>query len=230
MTDITNWDYYYKVCYNLKTPVTTNLLYTPRINPTRNIMCMVWDEKEPYQIENIRLTKELIDFFFERELTHLELFQKFVWAPKLLDVDKKERRIFIEWSGETFNNIITDSTRNLDKEYPDWQEQIFNILKDIVSNGYYKMALYPHCFFADENNQVKTFDFYSCLLAKERYIARKNIEGLIGDQSGGRFDHATVDDKIDFEIFFKNTLKEHLGNTWINNPFPRFYKELFPND
>ena len=171
MIDTNGWEYFYKVDYRGGHKVTTNMLYTPMTNSENTLMCMLWDETHPYQVENTRLTKELVDFFFERELVHLTKFQEFDWAAKLIDIDRNERKIFIEFTGETFNDILSNPDRSLDLECPNWKEQIFKILQDIVSLGYYKMALYPHCFFL-VNGQVKTFDFYSCIIKEERYIKK----------------------------------------------------------
>jgi hypothetical protein len=218
-----NWNYFYKIVDGR--PNTTNLLYTPLVNSTQDIMCMWWNEASPYQ-ENTRLTSDLVNFFFEREVKYLTTFQGKPWAPKLLEVDLQNRKIFIEWNKETLNTIIFTPERNLDKECPNWKEQIFEILKDILNLGYYKMALYPHCFFIDTNGNIKTFDMYSTIERDNPFIERKLIEGMIGEQSQGRFDDSTSSGVVNFEIFFKITLTDHLRKTWPDNPFPNFYKRL----
>lgn len=225
MIDTTDWKYFYKQDPIDKIRCATNLLYSPLVNPEGTIMCMLWDENCDYQKENKRLTRELIEFFFERELKYLEFFQKYDWAPKIIEIDKPNRKIFIEWNKETCNDIVYTDNRDLNQECPDWEDQLFIILKDIVEAGYYKMALYPHCFFLDKNNKLKTIDFYSCLSKDERYLERKKIAGMLGAESNIRFDEATTDGLIDFEMFFKRALSTHLK--WPGDPFPKFYKRLF---
>ena len=225
MIDTTNWKYYYKQDPIDKIRCATNLLYTPLINPEGNIMCMLWDETSEYQKENTRLTKELVDFFFEREVKYLEIFQGYSWAPSIIEIDKENKKIFIEWNVETCNDIVYTDSRDIDKECSDWEPQLFNILKDVVSAGYYKMALYPHCFYLDKNNKLKTFDFYSCISHEERYLEKAKIEGMLGQGSRTRFDEVTSDGLIDFEMFFKRTLSTHVK--WPGDPFPKFYKRLF---
>jgi hypothetical protein len=226
MIDTSNWDYGYKISRGEQ--CTTNMLYTPLINPERTIMCMVWDEQHPYQKDNTRLTTELVNFFFEREVKYLTMFQDRPWCPKIIEIDLENRKIFVEWNKESVNNIIFTDGRSLDIECPDWKEQIFVILNDIVTSGYYKMALYPHCFFIDQRGKIKTIDFYGCLSAKERYLERKKIEGMIGKESGDRFDAVTDNQgMLDFEKFFKHTVKVHLANAWPDNPFPDYYKRIY---
>lgn len=229
MIDTSNWKYFYKLdpCGSY---IPTNLLYTPLVNEDKSAMCMVWDEHSPYQLDNDRLDKELIDFFFNREVKYLKVFENKSWAPKIIDIDEANRKICIEWNKDTLNRSIYDPTRSLEQDCPDWKEQIYSIIKDIVDCGYYKMALYPHCFFADTQGKLKTFDFYSVVPMNEKYLEKKRIEGMIGWRSVARFDEATTDGIIDFEVFFKNTVKNHLGNAWPNNPFPDYYKRLFPNE
>jgi hypothetical protein len=149
--------------------------------------------------------------------------QSYAWAPRLLSIDGN--KIYIEFNKETLNHILLTPGRSLDEECPNWKEQIFNIIKDIYDAGYYKVALYPHCFFL-KDGIIKTIDFYSCVGIDERYIDRKNLEGMIGEQSHDRFNLATVGDRIDFKKFFEITMTEFLGNTWKDNPFPEFYKRL----
>lgn len=221
-----SWKYFYKLSTDNQT---TNMLYTALVNEEENTFCMLWDETSPYQHgSNDRLTKDLVDFFFEREVKYLSKFQNKNWAVKIKEIDLKNRKIFIEWNSNTLHRIINDPLKDLSILCPDWKDQIFNILKDITDEGLYKMALYPHCFFLDNNNTIKTFDFYSCLEVKERFLPREKINGIIGKGSGMRFDEATTEDNcIDFDIFFKNTLQNHLGNTWPDNPFPEFYQKLY---
>jgi hypothetical protein len=89
------------------------------------------------------------------------------------------------------------------------------------------MALYPHCFFLDKDNRLKTFDFYACVEINDPYIERSKIAGMIGSESVGRFDSATQNGIIDFSIFFKHTLLTHLNASWPDNPFPEHYKKLY---
>lgn len=223
--DISNWNYFYKIDPSMGVRCETNLLYTPIVNTSQDIMCMHWDINSPYQTENRRLTVELMDFFFEREIKYLEIFKNYTWAPKIYNIDRDNKKIFIEWNNETCNDIIYDNSRDINIEYPDWKEQLFVILNDIVKDGYYKMALYPHCFFFDKNKKLKAFDFYSTLHHSERFIEKKKIAGMLGPESSLRFDEATTDGIIDFEIFFKRTLMVHLK--WPSDPLPEFYKRIF---
>jgi hypothetical protein len=220
---MTEWKPFYKIRNGIYS--TTNLLYAPLVNPEGNIMCMDWSIDNTYHENNTQRTPELIDFFFDREIRYLNIFKEYEWAPNIIDINDK--KIYIEWNKETLNTLLFVHKIPVDAVCHDWKDQQYTILKDLRDAGYYKMALYPHCFFLDKNNQLKTFDFYGCVEIANPFIERKQIEGIIGNESGNRFDSVTKDGVIDFSIFFKNTLLTHLGTTWPDNPFPSHYKRLY---
>lgn len=218
-----DWTYLYKMDYINRQDVTTNMLYTPMVSPDGSTLCMIWDDQNPYQAESKNLTPDLMNFCFEREVKHLTIMQKFPWAPKLISIEGN--RIYIEFNKETLNHILMTPGRSLDVECPDWKDQIFNIIKDIMNEGYYKVALYPHCFYV-KDGIIKTIDFYSCVGIEERYIERQHLEGMIGVDSNDRFNMSTINDRVDFKQFFEITMTQHLGKNWKDNPFPEFYRRL----
>lgn len=225
MIDTSTWQYFYKLAYTDGLRTETNLIYTPLVNLEGTIMCMKFDEHSPYLEENKGISKTIVDFFFEREVKYLTKFQSYPWAPKIIDIDLINRCIYIEFNTNTLNHLIM-TNHLLDDECPDWKDQIFTILQDFNQAGFYKMALYPHCFYLGDDNKIKTFDFYSCVDKEDSLIERDKIEGIIGKESTERFDNSTVDGMIDFNIFFKITVLNHLSKTWFDNPFPEFYKRL----
>lgn len=219
-----NWSY----CYKIKNgqQETTNLLYTPLKNDLGDTLCMKW-AIDDYQKDNENLDQDLIDFFFDREVRYLNTFQDRLWAPQIQHIDTENKKIFLEWNNESINSIINDPNRDLDRECTDWRNQIFNILDDVDRSGYYKLALYPHCFFINKDGIIKTIDFYSVIEKDYPFIERKIIEGMIGKDSTGRFDQATDSGIVNFKTFFEITMTSHLGKTWLkDNPFPEFYRRL----
>lgn len=219
--------YYYKIDPEYNSRVGNNMLYTPTMNG--GIMCIHYDHKSEYQKYKSRpdFTEELLDFFFKREVKYLNLFRDFSWAPKILNIDTANKKIYIEFPGETLNDIVYTPGRDIKKEVPDYKQQISNIIKDIFDAGYYKMSLYPHCFFVD-NGTVRTYDFYACVDRSDPYLSKDRLKGMMGDDSAKRFEEATVGDMINFDYFFKRILSTHVK--WPDNFFPEIYERLFPND
>lgn len=221
-----NWSYCYKIKDGQLDP--TNMLYTPLKDETGQTLCMSWDATDPYILaENKNITQDLVDFFFDREVKYINIFKDRNWAPEIKEIDIVNKKIFLEWNVESINAIVNDPARDLNVECPTWKDQILAILKEISDAGYYKMALYPHCFFINKEGIIKTIDFYSVIEKDNPFIERRLIQGMIGEDSTGRFDNATTGQVVDFSLFFKNTMLNHLGKTWFrDNPFPEIYRTI----
>lgn len=226
--NIDRWKYYYKLSPEGE-PWTSNLLYTPRMNNDGSVMVMSWNAAEEYQITDYPrpyYTQELVDFFYERELKYIKLFQDRIWAPKLIDIDYNRKLIFLEWNLGTCNNIL-NSGKNLNDFCSNWKEQMFEILDDLLLSGYYKMSLYPHCYFIDKEGILKTFDFYATVEKINPYIKFSKIEGMVGRDSVQRFENAKEGDSINFEIFFKDTIKNYIK--WPNDALNEYSRTRFKN-
>lgn len=223
----TNWKYYYKLNFE-GSKTESNLLYTPTVNDEGTIMCMHYRIDKDYRNNTPNeLTQKLVDWFFEREVRFLKEFQHLSCTPEVYHIDYTDQKIFIEWNKETLSQIVHDPKRSLDDEIPNWKEQLAFIFKEFNLSKHYKLTLYPHCFFLDKNNNIKTFDFYPVIPHSERYIERDIIEGVIGENSMQRFDQCTVDGKIDFNLFHKVTVKEYINDYWSPNPFISAYQEVY---
>jgi len=228
--DNTDWNYYLKLNYdgNLRE---TNLLYTPTMNADGNVLCMHYCIDYDYR-DNVpeKLTKELVDWFFEREVRFLKELQHLPQTPKIYDIDHLNQKIYIEWNTETLSQILYDSNRSLDEEIPNWKEQVYTLIKDFRDVGYYKLSLYPHCFFVTKDKKIKTIDYYAVIPHNERFIERSVIEGVIGKIGADRFDNSTTEDGLlDFKKFFEITANEYLSSYWPDGVFSKIFKELYLN-
>ncbi len=225
------WKPFYKINPEDNNLIETNLIYTPLVSPAGDRFCMSFDVNSTYQNEELAhwlperpyYTSEMVKFFFEREVKYITALRDFDWAPRNIEIDYQDQKICFDWSGETCNNIIY-SGRNIQEVCPDWQGQMRTIIKDIVSAGYYKTSLYPHCYFID-NGKLRTFDFYGCVDQKYPYVELSKIKGMIGETSTPRFASATEGDLLNIEILFKEALQHYIK--WPGDPLPEFYKEIF---
>jgi hypothetical protein len=228
MTDTSSWYYYYKLNPDGK-PHSSNMLYTPRVNQERTIMCMHYCTDLIYRSgEDTHVNADLIQWFFDREVKFLNQLSHLKTTPDVYDIDLKNRKIFIEWNKETLSQILFTPGRDLDNELPNWQEQIRDFLIVTKENKFWKMALYPHCFYISKDNMLKTIDYYSLVPFEEQFIERKIIEGVIGKHGAYRFDQSTNEQGfIDFKKFFEITVTKHLSMTWPNAIFANVFKEIY---
>lgn len=230
MTDTGNWGYYYKLNPD-GTPTDSNMLYTPRVNAEQNVMCMHYCTDIEYRNGGTVINEDLLQWFFEREVKFLNELSHLKTTPKVYEVDTANRKVFIEWNKETFSQIIFDNSRNLDNEIPNWQEQIRDFLISTKENNFYKMAMYPHCFYISKDGVLKTIDYYSVVPYEERFIERKIIQGIIGPEGAYRFDESTDDTGyIDFKKFFEITVTRHLPRYWPNTLFGDIFNEIYNDE
>lgn len=226
-----NWKPFYKIDASDGKLIETNLIYTPLISPSGNTFCMHFDHTNAYQTTELQswlpsrphYTKEMVKFFFDREVKYLTVFKDRYWAPNDIIIDSDEQKIYFSWPGESCNTIIY-SNRVLEDYCIDWKEQMFTILKDIVNLGYVKVSLYPHCYFIDKG-VLKTFDFYGCAELNNPMVNIKDINGMIGNLSGPRFETATSNDVLNIEILFKEALSTYVK--WPDDILPKIYNQLF---
>jgi hypothetical protein len=229
MTDTTNWDYYHKL-NPTGTPHPSNLLYTPRVNPEQTVLCAHYCIDPAYRPrETIQVTEELVDWFFKRDVKFLKELSHLKTTPELYDIDYDNRKIFMEWNKETLSQVLFTPGRDLDAEVPNWKAQMKDFFISTKANNFWKVSLYPNCFFISKNGQLKTIDNYAVIPYEERFIERKIIEGIIGKDGAYRFDLST-DEKgfIDFKKFFEITITKHLQEkSWGNTVFADIFKEVY---
>ena len=229
MTDTTNWSYYYKLNPS-GTPHSSNLLYTPRVNPEQTVMCAHYCADQIYrQNETTVVSEELIEWFFYRDVKFLNQLSYLKTTPVVYDVDTTNRKIFMEWNKETLSQILFTPGRDLDKELPDWKEQMKEFFISTKENKFWKLSLYPNCFFISKDGGLKAIDNYAIVPYEERFIERKIIEGIIGKNGAYRFDHSTDENGyIDFKKFFEITITKHLQEkSWNNTVFTEIFKEVY---
>jgi len=173
--------------------------------------------------------EDLVDWFFKRDVNFLKKLSHLKTTPELYDVDYENRKIFMEWNKETLSQVLFTSSRDLDIEVPNWKDQMKDFFVSTKANNFWKVSLYPNCFFISKDGQLKTIDNYAIIPYEERFIERKIIEGIIGKDGAYRFDHAT-DEKgfIDFKKFFEITITKHLKEkSWGNTVFSDIFEEVY---
>ena len=229
MADLADWEYYYKLNPN-GSQWASNLLYTPKVNPEQTVMCAHYCidlEYRPH--ENTSVPEDLVDWFFKRDVKFLKKLSYLKTTPELYDIDYKNRKIFMEWNKETLSQVLFTPGRNLDIEVPNWKEQMKDFFISTKTNNFWKVSLYPNCFFISKDGQLKTIDNYAVIPYEEQFIERKIIEGIIGKDGAYRFDHST-DEKgfIDFKKFFEITITKHQKEkSWVNTVFSDIFEEVY---
>jgi hypothetical protein len=182
--------------------------YEPLISPDRKVFCANYDWQNKYQrtYESRELyTAEVCDWFFENEVYHLLKYKDKPYVPVILDIDQKSKKIFFEWNGYTFNEMIHNN------ESVEWQEQLKYIMLDLYNSGTYKLTMYPHCHFLDANGIMKTIDWYGCVPINNPIIETKYMDAIVHETARFRLDETERTDIFyNLELMYKQSMRTHV--------------------
>ena len=222
--NIDNWNWYLK--YNNGNLGMAQQTYEPLISLDGKTFCANYDWKNCYQqMDEIRplYTKEVCDYFFKQEIKYIDIFKNKTYAPEVIDIDEKRKRIFIKWYNNSCNHTIhNDQTVQLE-----WFDKIREIILDQYKDGYYKLTMYPHCHYIDNENNMRSIDWYGVVSTKQPYIKEKYMEAIIHDSARFRLDETgdRQDNLINLEIMFKRSLSTHV--LWGDTNLNYIYEEIF---
>ena len=200
--------------------------YEPLISTDRKVFCANYDWQNKYQrmYESRDLyTEDVCDWFFQNELYYLEKFKDRSYAPNILDIDYKHKKIFFEWHGYTFNEMLYKG------EAVDWREQLKYIMIDLYNSGTYKLTMYPHCHFLDANGIMKTIDWYGCVPVHSPLIKSKYMDAIIHETARFRLDETDrTDTHYNLELMYKQSMRNHVR--WQDQSLGYIYDEIHRNN
>lgn len=229
---IDNWtpffklDSYGKQCMSQQT-------YEPLFNPEGTVFCANYDYQNKYQRmedpDRLLYTKEAVDYFFNQEVNYIQKYVDFNFMPELLDIDFEHKRIFFRWYGESCNHIIY-SGRDLSIYCPDWRQQIQNIEVELYKTGTYKLTMYPHCHFIDQDGKMKSIDWYGCVSVDDPWIDARWMDSIIHHTAKFRLEETgdIVDGRYNLERMFQGSMGKHV--LWGDQDMKYIYKEIFGDD
>jgi hypothetical protein len=157
----TRFDYYYNnvpgkgLCRN-------NLVYTSLISEDKKIFCQWYYNDRQYHLDqNQVIDPELMEQKWNREIKFLSLmslsFPELV--PSILDIDHKNKKIYLEIDGVDFWQRSLDADCAFDQILPNWQDQMIEILKAHKVLGLYKYSMHPSSYFI-VNGQLKSINYF----------------------------------------------------------------------
>ena len=200
--------------------------YEPLISTDRKVFCANYHWKNKYQrmYESRDLyTEEVCDWFFQNELYHLEKFKDKSYVPNILDIDYKNKKIFFEWHGYTFNEMLHN------RETVEWQEQLKYIMIDLYNSGTYKLTMYPHCHFLDANGVMKTIDWYGCVTITNPLIKAKYMDAIVHETARFRLEETdSTDTHYDLELMYKQSMINHVK--WQGQSLGYIHDEIHRNN
>jgi hypothetical protein len=196
--------------------------YEPLISSDRKTFCANYDWQNKYQrmYESRDLyTADVCEWFFQNEIYHLSKFKTKSYVPNILDIDHKNKKIFFEWHGYTFNEMLHKG------EPVEWQEQLKYIMLDLHNAGTYKLTMYPHCHFLDSNGVMKTIDWYGCVPINHPLIKAKYMDAIVHETARFRLDETNrTDTHYNLELMYKQSMCNHVK--WAGKSLEYIYDEI----
>ena len=99
-------------------------------------------------------------------------------VPKILDIDLREKKIYLEIDGVDFWQQSLDRNCSFDELLPDWQEQMLNIIRTHRENDLYKYSMHPSSYFIVDG-KLKSINYFFCHSAQEGNLTIKDYESHI---------------------------------------------------
>lgn len=191
-----NWKRFYKYKQG---PCVANILYEPLISDDSKVFCMNWNSNTYFN--NIDMTEEMYDFWFKREVEYLYKLNKKTYCPEVIDIDHSKRKIQYKWYDKNCNVMIEHNTIN---SVPDWKEKIKHIKEDLEVSGIFKINMYPHTFYFDDNNEAHIMDLYGCTDTNSRYLNTEYLKPLV---TNDRFDKFIMNNEVDTHELYSETIR-----------------------
>lgn len=156
-----NYEYYYNnipgvgLCRN-------NLIYTSLISHDKKVFVQwYYNDSEYHKGQNEVVDPDKMDEKWQRELKYLKLMHGAYpdLVPTILDIDEKNKKIYLSIDGLDFWNRANCTTENYDKVIPDWQEQMLEIISAHRSLNLYKYSMHPSSYFVI-GGKLKSINYF----------------------------------------------------------------------
>jgi len=221
-----NWQPYLKLDEH-GTPCMAQQTYEPLVSDDGKTFCKNYSFPNDYQYMETKnrplYTEEVVEWFWHNELKYIERFSNKPYAPEVLEIDYKNKKIYIKWYDKSCNQIMYSQS------WPEqeWRKKIKDIMLDIYNEGVFKLTMYPHCHYIDNQNQMRAIDWYGCVFSNNPFIEEKYMQGIIHETAEFRLAETgkAKDNFLNLEKMFRRSLSTHVK--WGNENMSYINKEMF---
>ena len=162
-------------------PWRNNLIYTSLISKDKKTFCQwYYNDVVYHENQNQVVLPELMEEKWQRELKYMKLMNGAYpdLVPKILDIDEKNRKLYLQIDGVDFWQRHNDLGKTFYDVLPDWDEQILNIVKQHKSLGLHKYSMHPSSFFMIDG-VLKSINYFFCYHKTEDSFSFKDVESHI---------------------------------------------------
>ncbi len=171
-----NFNYYYNnvpgkgLCRN-------NLIYTSLISRDAKTFCQWYHNDSAYHGgKNEVVDPNLMEYKWFREVEFITLISKNFpeHVPKILDIDYKDRKIFLEIDGPDMWELAGCQGKDYSQILPNWNSQMLDIIKSFKELGVYKMSMHPSSYFIVDG-KMKSINYFFCYTDRDEEISMSSL-------------------------------------------------------
>ena len=162
-------------------PWRNNLIYTSLISSDGRVFVQHYTTDGTYHKWNNQVVDPvLMDEKWNREVKYLTKMHGAYpeLTPRILDIDHKSRKIYLEIDGVDFWQRSLDAECSFDQVLPKWQEQMLNIVQAHRNLGLWKYSMHPSSYFVVEG-QLKSINYFFTYDETEAPISISDVESHI---------------------------------------------------
>jgi hypothetical protein len=156
-----NYDYYWNNIPGVGLS-RNNLIYTSLISEDKKTFVQwYYNDVNYHKDQNEVIDPEKMELKWQREIKYLTLMSDRCpnLVPRIIDVNDKEKKIYLEIDGLDFWNRAGCLTENYDSVLPDWQEQMLSIIQAHRDIGLYKYSMHPSSYFIVDG-KLKSINYF----------------------------------------------------------------------
>lgn len=179
----TQFDYYYNYV-GLKGYCRNNLIYTSLISKDKKTFCQwFYNDKKYHGGKNKVVDPDLMEEKWQREIKFLIYMSDHYpdLVPEIIDIDFKEKKIYLEIDGPDLWEQANPIEQNYDKIVPDWREQMLGIIQAHKNLGIYKISMHPSSYFVI-NGKLKSINYFFCYDNTEKTLVLEKVFSHISDE------------------------------------------------
>lgn len=142
--------------------VRNNLVYTSLVSDDHKTFVKWFHNDSAYHMgKNQIVDQDLMESKWQRELKYIQLMDENYpdSIPKILDIDHKQRKIYLGIDGPDFWQQSLDNKCSFDYLLKDWQDQMLSIINSHKKLGLWKYSMHPSSYFIIDN-KLKSINYF----------------------------------------------------------------------
>jgi hypothetical protein len=161
-----------------------NLIYTSLISSDKKTFCQWYNnDTEYHKGQNQIVDPNLMEEKWSKEVNFLNLMSKNYpeHIPEILDIDYKNKKIFLHIGGIDFWQASDPIKQNYDDVLLGWDKQMLDIIKAHKDLGIYKYSMHPSSYFVVDG-KLKSINYFFCYQDNMPLITLKSVLSHISEE------------------------------------------------